>query len=284
MLARLIWITIGIIAIATSVIVREVRLMPDGRLHLYFLDVGQGDSCLIVTPSGRQVVIDGGPDGSALAGIGRHLSLFDRSIDLLVMSHPQLDHMASFPEILRRYRVGAVLMTGVWADLPQYSEFLELIRSTKTHVILADPSHDMDLGDGTVLDVVWPPPGLAGKALSNLNNTSVILRVLEHGHSVALFTGDIEADGETALLKTGVDLRADILKVGHHGSKTSTSTGFLLAVHPEIAAISVGADNSFGHPSPSVIDRLTHFGIQIRRTDLEGDVEISNIPAMKPTK
>lgn len=250
----------------------ELLLLPDGHLHIYFMDIGQGDSALIVTPSGKQIVIDGGPDDSAIRELGRHMPFFDRTIDLLVLSHPHLDHLFSFPDILRRYRVGRILMTGEEASLPRYREFLRLIADQKIPVLLADPDKDIDFGDGITLDIVWPRPTLFGTK-SDGNNTSVVLRVLSQSGSV-LFSGDAEEPEERAILASGADIRSTILKVGHHGSKTSSGTGFVLAIHPSLAIISAGKNNKFGHPHQIILDRYRALGIPVRVTAWEGSIEL----------
>jgi competence protein ComEC len=256
---RLILIVVPLaLALASALSVQQYDLMYPGEFRVHFLDVGQGDSALLVTPSGRQVLIDGGPDLSALRGIARNMPLMDRSIDLLVLSHSDSDHVFSFPDILRRYHVGAVLMTGASASTPRYKEFVALLLEQRIPVILADPARDIALGDGVVLDVLWPPPGLLGQSVKNPNEVSIVLRA-SYGSGSILFTGDMGFTEEQEVLAAGIDIRADILKIGHHGSRYSTSTGFLLAVNPRQAIISASTTNTYGHPHPIVLRRLAHF-------------------------
>ncbi|NOS67509.1 MAG: MBL fold metallo-hydrolase [Candidatus Peribacteraceae bacterium] len=252
---------------------RELQRLPDGKLHVYFLDVGQGDGALIVTPSGKQIVIDGGPaEGAMLSELSNHLPFFDRSIDMLVLSHPHLDHLFAFPDILRRYRVGRILMTGEQAALPRYQEFLGLIREQRIPILLADPDKDIDFGDGVTLDIVWPQPDLFGKT-SDGNNTSVMLRILT-GSGIVFFSGDAEKEEEIAALASGADMRATVLKVAHHGSKTSSETGFLLAVRPSLGIISAGKKNKFGHPNAVILDRFEALGVPLKVTSVEGMIEV----------
>lgn len=225
--------TLGILLfLISALLVREILLLPDGKLHLYVFDVGQGDSIFLVTPSGKQILVDGGPDLSTLRYLGKYMSLFDRSIDIVVMTHGDLDHRAALPSVLERYDV-------------------DMFLTSKT----ADPNIDIVMGDGVVLDIVW-----GNVSMNDRNNESVVFRVLYNNHSI-LLTGDIEAKAEAAILATGADVRADVLKVAHHGSKTSTSTGFLLAAGPQEALISAGRDNRFSHPHLEILDRLHHFDI-----------------------
>lgn len=253
--------------------IREFRVRPKGIVAVDVLDIGQGDSIFITGPSGQQILVDGGPDLSALAAVGRNMSFFDRSIDLLVLSHPHLDHIFTFPEFLRRYHIGAVLITGSDAHQPRYQEFLALLQETNTPVIIADPHTDLDMGDGLLLDVLWPPPIYVGAKDADENNTSVVFRLL-YGNDSMLFTGDMEEPEEAELLASGADVRSNILKVAHHGSRTSSSTGFLLAVDPKLAVISAGKDNKFHHPNTDVMVRYEHFNIPTHVTSKEGAIRL----------
>ncbi len=253
---------------------REWMLRPDGRLHIRFLDVGQGDSALITTPSGRTIVIDGGPDWSTLEGLGTYLPFLNRHIDLLMISHPNLDHLLSFPEILRRYSVGSIAMTEVPGTLAQYNEIISIAQEKNIPILKIYAGRTIDLGDDAKLVILWPPAVMPKGFTKELNETSVVARLEYAGHR-ALFTGDLERSAEETLVRAHADLKADVLKVGHHGSKTSTSTGFLLAVRPSLAVISVGANNSYGHPNQGILDRLIKAGITVRRTDRSGMVKVT---------
>lgn len=248
------------------------RTFPGGVV-VHFLDVGQGDSALVVAPGGRQVLIDGGPDLSALREMGRFLPFFDRTIDVLVLSHPHLDHLAAFPEMLRRFRVRAVLMSGVVYPLARYEEMLTEMAQQQVRVLIADPSRDIALGEDLILDILYPPPLSAGNIMDDVNNVSVALRV-RSGSGCVLFTGDMEEIEERTIIASGQDLRCDVLKVAHHGSKTSSSTGFLLAVRPTLAVVSVGSGNTYGHPTPFIIRRMESLGMQVRLTPREGTISL----------
>jgi len=266
------WLLILILAGVIVLAFREWRVAPKGYVTVDVLDVGQGDGILITGPSGQQIIVDGGPDLSELGGIGHRMSFFDRTIDLLVLSHPDQDHLFAFPEILKRYHVKAVLMTGIQHDSSRYKEFLSLLRRYQTSVIIADPSKDLDMGDGMRLDVLWPPPVYAGKK-GETNNSSIVFKLI-YGEDSMLFTGDMEEPEEKQILSAGINVDSDILKVAHHGSKTSSSTGWLLAVSPEEAVISVSAHNSYGHPSSSVIQRFETMKIPVKTTAKEGTIHI----------
>lgn len=252
---------------------REISLLPDGKLHLYLLDIGQGDSILLVTPAGRQVLIDGGPDMSALEKISKYMPFFDRKIELLVLTHPDSDHITSFPDLMRRYKTEYLMFSGIIHEQGRYEDMLNEIKKQQIKLISPDPGTIISLGDGVKLDVIWPPAGIFGVKPENVNDTSVVLRLIYKDHSV-LLTGDIEEKVENQILQSGVDLKSDILKVPHHGSRTSSSTGFLLAVDPDLAIISAGRDNEFGHPHRDVLERYRNFGIPVRLTAGEGTLSL----------
>jgi competence protein ComEC len=206
----------------------------------------------------------------AVLALATWVWLLDRQIELMVLSHPHLDHVASFPDIVERYDVREVLISGVRATLPAYQRFLSDLPPEHATVDLADPAHDIDLGDGVRIDVLWPHPGLLGQE-ADLNDTSVVVRAT-FGSSPVLFTGDISEKAERQMLTEGIDVHADILKVPHHGSRTSSSTEFLQAVHPRLAVISVAAQNRYGHPTQEALDRYRALGIPVRMTKDEGDI------------
>lgn len=238
----------------------------------FAFDVGQGDAVL-VQQGGYQILVDGGPDGTVLSALGETMPFFDRTIDLLVLSHPHMDHLQSFPELARRYRIATVLMTGVDYANPRYEEFLTLLADEGAKIVVADPDDDLAVGPLRV-DVLWPPATTFGMPMKNVNDNSVALRVTAPGGKSVLLTGDMEKKEELAMLEAGIDVSADVLKVAHHGSRTSSSTGFLLAVHPSVAVASVAKKNSYGLPDEDVIARYEDLGIPLRMTMDEGTVEI----------
>ncbi len=246
------------LAVAAVALWGAALASPDGRLHVTFLDVGQGDAILIETPSGRQVLVDGGPDPRlVLRALGDRMPFWDRSIDLVVLTHPQEDHLAGLVRVLRRYRVGRIITPGVEATSGTYAEWRRALaeRSDETRVLVASVGQEVVMGDGVSLTVLHPPGTLPPWTPNLLNNSSVVLRVTYVEVSF-LLTGDIEAAGEQDLIESDAPLRATVLKVAHHGSDSSSTKEFLDAVTPAMAVISVGADNRFGHPRASVVERL----------------------------
>lgn len=226
------------------------------RLQVTVLDIGQGDAILIESPGGRQVLVDGGPGGAVLRGLGDELPWYDRSLDLVVLTHPQADHMYGLIDVLSRYDVARVIAGPGIQNSAGYRAWLASVNDEGLAVETGAPGQSVNLGGGARLDVLGPDPAMA--ADSELNNTGVVMR-LSMGDVSFLLTADIEAKAERALIADGVDLHATVLKVGHHGSRTSSTREFLAAVRPQVAAVSTGKDNPFGHPAPDVVARIVEY-------------------------
>lgn len=233
-----------------------VFALPDGKLHLSFLDVGQGDSIFIQTPNGRQILIDGGPDSKVLLPeLGERVPFWDHSLDLVVLTHPGEDHLTGLLGILRRYRVGKVLESGFESDSSTYQEWQRLIEEKDIERIIAYRGQRIKLGEGLKMKVLHPPKSLLRGTASDSNNNSVVIW-LAYGKTSFLLTGDLMEEGEEVLLRKEPNLQATVLKVAHHGSSNSTSEEFLRTIDPQAAVISVGQDNPFSLPSSKVVDRL----------------------------
>ncbi len=237
------------------------------RLTVTFLDVGQGDAVLIEGPAGHHVLVDGGPSGEAItAALGRNLPFYDRRIDLVVLTHPQADHLGGLPAVLRRYDVGSVLASPIEGDSAAYRAWRRAVNAASVPYVEAVPGHTIDLGDGASLYVISAP-----SEETDPNEGSVVVKLVM-GRASFLLTGDIESPREAALVRSGAELQAVVYKVPHHGSDTSTSPAFLAAVDPLVDVISVGRDNRYGHPAGAVLDRLN--GDAVFRTDRNGDISV----------
>ena len=248
---------------------------PDGRLHVHFLDVGQGDSTLIVTPEGAQVLVDGGPRiMDAARAVGGRLPFWDRDLDIVVLTHPDEDHFRGLVEVVDRYGVGLVLENGGNSENPLFLEWQQRLQERDIKAISAFGGQTIALGEATTLQVLSPPPRPLRGTGSDRNNNGVVLR-LAYGEVSFLLTADVEAAAEGRLLQGGVPLRSSVLKVPHHGSRTSTTPDFLAAVNPAAAVISAGADNRHGHPHLDVTKRLelTPGGDRTYLTAERGDIE-----------
>ncbi|MFH1451245.1 MAG: MBL fold metallo-hydrolase [bacterium] len=250
-------------------------------IEVNFFNVGQGDSLLIQISGQNQILIDGGPDNTILEKLGREMPFWDRTIELVVLTHPEEDHLSGLIEVLKRYEVENILVTGVAKDTGINKKWLELVKQEKAVVWIAEANLRITCGNA-VLEILYPSNSLIDSSLSdyqppekNINNTSIVSRLL-FGSDKFLFTGDISKSLEKELLAKEVDISADVLKVAHHGSSGSTSEAFVVVVAPEIAVISVGEDNKFGHPRLEVLEILEKSGIRILRTDQQGDVKIQS--------
>lgn len=239
-------------------------------LTVTFFDVGQGDAALIRTPQDQTILIDGGPDRTILTKLGESLPWTRRTIDLVILSHPHADHVAGLNYVLARYRVRHVLMTGAIHTTPEYLKFLELLKNKEVPVTIAQAGQVIELNGGVSVEVLWPFKSVVGERVNDLNITSIVNRVVYKATAV-LFTGDTPKENEAALLNSGSDLTAQILKVAHQGSRTSSSEEFIKAVAPEVAVIPVG-QNSYGHPHAEVVERLKKLVEVVLRTDAEGDI------------
>lgn len=248
---------------------------PDGKLSVIYFDVGQGDSSFIETPEKKQILIDGGPDNSVLAKIGRAMPFFDRSIDLLIITHPDSDHLSGAVEVMKNYDIGTVLVNGKNCSTKICAEFDKTVREKNVKVVVAKAGQKIDFRDGTKMDIFMPRAQAESGEKTENNNFSIISQ-LKYSNDSFLFMGDAETKEEFEFLSFWPDLAATVLKIGHHGSKNSTAEILLDKVKPKISIISVGADNKYGHPATEVLDRLKKIGDKILRTDIEGDIEIES--------
>lgn len=251
----------------------QVGTGGDGNLHVYFFDVGQGDSALIVTPQGRQVLVDGGPDtGSAIQALSKAIPGSDRSLDLVVLTHLDSDHSRGLLEVFDHYQVGGVLAGTHSSDSAMYAQWQAGLERGRLDVMTVHQGYRLDLGAGVIADVLNPRSGPRYGASDN--NESVVLR-LEFGSVSFLLTSDIEAETEALLQAGGAEVQSTVLKVAHHGSKTSSTAGFINEVSPVAALISVGGSNSYGHPNEDVLGRLVNQtgDANLYRTDQDGGVE-----------
>lgn len=248
--------------------INGIHHRPQG-VRVTFFDIGQGDSALIQTQQGHTILIDGGSDRTILEKLGSTLPFYSHTIDLMVLTHPHADHLNGLLAVLGRYEVKNILYTNVAYAAPQYYEWkrkLETVSSTK---IIAHAGQTFTFDDAQ-LEIIFPLTDVSGTSFDDVNESSIVAR-LQYRETSVLFTGDAGVPTEAELLTAGIELDSDILKVGHHGSDTASTTNFINSVSPDIAVISVG-ENTFGHPKPSVLRRLQYLGINIKRTDELGDI------------
>jgi competence protein ComEC len=240
-----------------------------GNAEIYFLDVGQGDSELVIFPGGARALIDGGPGKKTAQALDSIIPQFDRRVDLLILSHPEADHFSGMIDVLKRYEAGAFIWSGQPGQTEAFNDLIGEIGRQKIKSVSVSAGDKIRQGD-SVFEVLSPYGKSAG-AMS-ANEASLVLKFSSNGGE-ALFTGDIGFFSEKTVY-SGYDLSGiDVLKVAHHGSKNSSSENFLAAVSPALAVIEVGK-NSYGHPAKEALLRLASIGTQVLRTDEDGTIKI----------
>lgn len=247
-----------------------LALKPAGTLTVSFLDVGQGDAILIQSPTGTEVLIDGGRDRSILRALTKQMGPLDRTIDLVVATHPDADHIGGLSAVFDRYQIDTFMEPGVASDTtPSESLASRLQQEKDVETIVARRGDRIELGGGAYADVLFPD-----RTVTTLetNTASVIMRVV-YGETSFLLTGDAPTSVEEWLVALdGSTLASDVLKAGHHGSRTSTSDTFLSTVDPDTVVVSAGKDNSYGHPHTEIVERIRASGATLASTLGEGSV------------
>lgn len=246
---------------------------PD--IEIYFFDVGQGDSHLIETKDGTQILIDGGPPNKILNNLSQVLGFNDRHIDAIIVSHPHADHISGLIEVLKNYEVDFVFESGVNYFTPEAEGFRKLVLEKEKigvlkKIIVGRPMQ-LNFFEGAKLRFLYPDKSFEGKTLKQVHDSMVVAEFSYKNRKI-LFAGDMEKDTEEYLIKNGRIVDVDILKVGHQGSKTSSSQKFLNVAKPEYSVVPVGK-NKYGHPTEDVLLRLASIGSQIFRTDRDGTIK-----------
>ena len=251
-------ILIGLSVVALIVWFLVLNQKPGRILETDFLHVGQGDAILIKTPKSQTVLIDGGPDNRVLEKLGRYFPPLKKEIDIIILTHPHADHVSGLIEVLRRYGVGLVILSGAYLKTDNYDEFLKTIRDNKVKVLIGEAGVAIHFDKNLEFDIISPNKNLSslvfnkksegfGSGGNDINDTSIVGKLIYHNFSI-MFMGDATSKIENQLLAYGDNLKSDILKVGHHGSKYSSLTNFLKTVAPKAGIIEAGARNFYGHP------------------------------------
>ncbi|MBD0325701.1 MAG: MBL fold metallo-hydrolase [Pyrinomonadaceae bacterium] len=252
---------------------------PSGdELRVHVLNVGQGDSILIIAPGGKTVLVDAGTPGSGKVILAALQRYGVKQIDLMVATHAHADHIGGADEVLKAVKVTTVLDSRVPNATKNYEDFLRAIQQTGAQYVGASPGQKFDLGGNAQLTVLAPiQPFFRQSDIrsgGNEPNANSVVTRLDYGDFSMLLTGDAEAETEERIMTSGGNVAAKVLKVGHHGSKYATTENFLRQGGFEAAIISNGADNRYGHPNQEMLDRLRKLGIKLYRTDLEGEITI----------
>lgn len=266
---KIIYIFLLALLILALVLAGIVFVQKSQELKIIFLDVGQGDAILIEQGS-KQILIDGGPSGQALLEkLGNYVPFWDRSIEMIIATHPDADHITGLVDVMQNYKVEVVMETQAQSESQIFKRFQDLIQEKKIETVDAQRGERINLADNTAMEILNPSPETS--ISSQDTNASSIVAQLIFGDNKFLFTGDLPQEQEAALINNKLNSR--VLKGAHHGSKYSTSNEFLKAVAPEDAVISVGKNNRYGHPAAETIERLKNKNIRILRTDEMGDIE-----------
>ena len=241
-------------------------------LKVSFMDVGQGDSIIFQTPTGGRVLIDGGRDKTVLTRLGQELPALAKDIDIVVATHDDSDHITGLIYVLEKYKVKVLLYSLPNSESALSKKLIETANDRGVKVVQITKPMIIKSEDGMIFKILFPVKNMDNTTESN--DASVVTQV-EYGSTKFLLTGDLPISGEIFLTKKyGEILKSDVLKLGHHGSDTSTSPEFLQIVQPEVAIVSAGKNNSFGHPHKSVLDLLDKFGIKVLRTDELGTINM----------
>ncbi len=251
------------------------QFISSNELRIDFLDVGQGDAIFITAPGGQQVLVDGGPGQSVLRELGKVMPFYDRSIDMVVLTHPDADHIGGLPEVVSRFSVGYIVAPEIESDnhiddaLWRVAKRKDVARAlgVEGFVVIIDPVA------GVYLEVLGPRKDVE---YADINDHSVVMRLV-YGSTSFLLMGDASKERERELVnRYAGTLATDVLKVGHHGSNTSTSDIFVSAVSPDWAVISAGSGNRYGHPHSEVISTLEAQGVDVLETSVRGRVRFSS--------
>ena len=240
-------------------------------LEIYFLDIGQGDAVYIRTPEGHDMLIDGGPSKIVLQKLSEVMPFYDRSIDVVIETHPDADHIGGLPSVLERYRVGLFIEPGIDSKNAIDDELRKIRMEKDIPSKLARRGMTINFGDGAHFDILYPDTDVSG--FKNTNDASIVGQ-MKYGSTTIMFTGDSPKKIENYLVSMdGERLKSDVLKAGHHGSHTSSGEKYVKTVAPKYAIISVGKKNRYGHPHADVLKIFEKLEIQIIRTDKEGTIK-----------
>lgn len=238
--------------------------------QVVFLDVGQGDSQLVLLPGDVQILVDAGPSANISAKLSQYLPFYDKDIELAVLTHPHADHLRGFISVFKNYQVKNFMLSGANYESRVYADFLAALKSEGSNIYLARPGNAISYENIPILKILSPLGETFGRNFRGIHDSMVVSQ-LNLADKKFLLMGDAEEELENQIVASRVIGNIDVLKIGHHGSKTSTSEKLLQAAQPEEAIIQVGR-NSYGHPTPMVLNRLAEFGIKVFRNDQAGDV------------
>lgn len=248
--------------------------LGDKQLKIHMLDIGQGDSILIVTPEKKAVLVDAGLVKAGDKVIETLEKYGISQIDLMVATHPHADHIGGMPKVLKAIPVKAFLDSGQEHPTATYEKLLATVKEEVGKLTVARAGQNFELDSGIKIKILGPSKPLLEKVSGSIENANSVIMMLSYGDFRMIFTGDSEDETEERLLEKNFDLKAQVLKVAHHGSQYASSDEFLEKVSPEVALISCGEDNNYGHPSPPTLEKFKKAKVKVYRTDLQGEITV----------
>lgn len=279
MLKKIIWFGIFILVVLGGLLFYQRIKFYDGKLHVVFCDVGQGDAIFIRTPNGLDILVDGGPNDSVLSCLSNHMPIWDRTIELVILTHPHTDHFFGLHEVLRRYNVLSFDSEKLDNKALGFAELINEVKQKKIPLHYLFSGDSFKVKDGSGIKILAPtkeflaetsPNGMIGEN----NEFASLINLVSYGSFKLLLTGDTQADELSEAIKQYSLSDLSLLQVPHHGSKTGLSLEILDLLKPKVAVISVGKNNRYGHPTPFVLDLLEKAQIKILRTDQNGEIEV----------
>lgn len=243
------------------------------QLTTTFFDIGQGDAIHLRLPHDQDILIDGGPSNRVIEKLGSAMPLFDRHIDIVVATHPDADHITGLIGVMRTYRIGLLLILDIKRNTPEYDDLLAAAHKYQIPIQKARPGQIFQFVSGARFEILASGDSEGAEKGTPLNDSSIVA-IMRYQDIEMLFTGDAGTAVEQEILAKYPSLQVEILKAGHHGSRTSTSKALLHAVNPQAVIISAGKDNTYGHPHREVVERIERSGAQLYRTDTQGDITI----------
>ncbi len=276
---KIVLIIVVCIVFLSGLGIYQMIIFSDKKMHMTFCNVGQGDAIYMRTPSGKDILVDGGPGDAVLSCLSTHMPFWDRHIDLVVLTHPHLDHLEGLISVMERYKVGAFATEKVGHNTAAYQTLLSTIeqRQIKKQMVYAGDRYEF--ADGVALRVVGPSSAFLEKTapegvIDESEGFGNVVTLVAYGNTHMLLPGDSQVEGIEDALKVGGWADIDVLQLPHHGSQSGIDVAVLKDLKPELAVISVGAKNKYGHPHPTILELLRKESIPFLRTDVAGDIEL----------
>lgn len=267
--------SVAILSMSALALYASGSFTDANNLTATIFDIGQGDAIHLRLPHGQDILVDGGPSNRVVEKLGSSMPFFDRHIDVAVATHPDADHITGLIGVMSTYRVGTLLILDIERNTPEYDELIAVARRYRIPVQKARPGQIFQFASGARFEILASGDSKSVEAGEALNDSSIVA-IMRYQDVAMLLTGDAGVAVEREILAKYPSLQADILKAGHHGSRTSTSKALLDAISPRAVLISAGADNTYGHPHREVVERINESGASLYRTDRQGDIIVTS--------